>query len=65
MIGSIRRERIDHCIVVREAHLRRILRRHAGYYNDLRTHRSLGKDAPISRAVEGFANSIQGFGVGR
>ena len=54
LIGSIRRECVDHCIVVGEAHLRRILRCYACYYNDLRTHRSLGKDAPISRAVEKF-----------
>jgi hypothetical protein len=54
LMGSIRRECLDHCIVVGEAHLRRILRCYARYYNDLRTNRSLGKDAPISRAVERF-----------
>jgi hypothetical protein len=52
MIGSIRRERVDHFIVLGEAHLRRILRDYAGYYNDIRTHRSLDKDAPISRLVQ-------------
>jgi len=52
LIGSIRRECVDHCIVIGEARLRRILRCYARYYNDMRTHRSLGKDAPISRAVE-------------
>jgi transposase InsO family protein len=51
-IASIRRECVDHCIAFGEAHLRRILRSYARYYYDLRTHRSLGKDAPISRAVE-------------
>ncbi len=35
-----------------EAHLRRNLKRYAAYYNELRTHRSLGKDAPISRAIQ-------------
>ncbi len=38
LIGSMRRECLDHCIVVGEAHLRRILRCYARYYNDLRTH---------------------------
>jgi transposase InsO family protein len=52
LIGSIRRECMDHFIVLGEAHLRRILRAYAGYYNDIRTHRSLDKDAPVSRAVQ-------------
>ena len=52
LIGSIRRERVDHLIVFGERHLRRILRCYAHYYNEVRTHRSLNKDAPISRAVQ-------------
>jgi transposase InsO family protein len=52
LIGSIRRECVDHFIVFGEAHLRRILRAYAGYYNDIRTHRSLDKDAPVSRAIQ-------------
>jgi transposase InsO family protein len=52
LIGSIRRECVDHLIVLGEPHLRRILRRYADYYNEVRTHRSLNKDAPISRAVQ-------------
>jgi transposase InsO family protein len=51
LIGSIRRECVDHLIVLGEAHLRRILRAYARYYNDIRTHRSLNKDAPVSRPV--------------
>jgi transposase InsO family protein len=39
-IGSIRRECVDHIIVLGEAHLRRILRSHTCYYNEIRTHRS-------------------------
>ena len=46
LIGSIRRERVDHLVVLGEEHLRRILTKYAAYYNELRTHRSLGKDAP-------------------
>jgi transposase InsO family protein len=52
LIGSIRRECLDHIVVLGEAHLRRILRSYARYYNDIRTHRSLEKDAPVSRSVQ-------------
>ncbi|MCA6111115.1 hypothetical protein J6497_28485 [Bradyrhizobium sp. CNPSo 4026] len=52
MIGSIRRECLDHFVVLGEAHLRRILRDYARYYNDIRTHRSLDKDAPVARRVQ-------------
>jgi len=52
LIGSIRRECVDHFIVLGEEHLRRILRTYARYYNDVRTHRSLDKDAPVSRSVQ-------------
>ncbi|WP_292528729.1 integrase core domain-containing protein [Methylocystis sp.] len=54
LIGSIRRECVDHLIVFGERHLRRILRCYAHYYNEVRTHRSLklNKDTPISRAVQ-------------
>jgi transposase InsO family protein len=51
LIGSIRRECLDHMIVFGEAHLRRILRGYAAYYNEARTHLSLDKDAPVTRAV--------------
>jgi len=52
LIGSIRRECLDHVIVFGEAHLRRVLKSYAHYYNGLRTHRSLNKDAPVSRSVQ-------------
>src|ERR1700738_819428 len=52
LIGTIRRECVDHFIVLGEAHLRRTLRSYARYYNDIRTHRSLDKDAPVSRPVQ-------------
>jgi len=52
LIGSIRRECVDHFIVLGEAHLRRILRAYARYYNEIRTHRSLDKDAPVSRPIQ-------------
>jgi len=52
LIGSIRRECVDHFIIFGEAHLRRLLRSYAEYYNRIRTHRSLDKDAPIPRLVQ-------------
>jgi transposase InsO family protein len=52
LIGSIRRECVDHFVIFGEVHLRRILQAYARYYNSIRTHRSLGKDAPISRPVQ-------------
>ena len=58
LIGSVRRECIDHVIILGEAHLRRIMSRYASYYNQARTHRALGKDAPISRPVQPFGRII-------
>src|SRR5438034_2705973 len=52
LIGSFRRECLDHMIVFGKAHLRRILGRYAAYYNESRIHRSLDKDAPFHRAIE-------------
>jgi transposase InsO family protein len=58
LIGSIRRECVDHIIVLSEAHLRGILKSYARYYNATRTHLSLNKDAPISRAAENAGRII-------
>jgi transposase InsO family protein len=52
LIGSLRRECVDHVIVLGEAHLRRILKNYAAYYNGVRTHRSLQKDAPVFRPIQ-------------
>ncbi|WP_086002700.1 integrase core domain-containing protein [Reyranella massiliensis] len=52
LIGSIRRECLDHIVVFGEAHLRRILAGYADYYNEHRTHLSLGRDAPCHRPVQ-------------
>jgi len=51
LIGSIRRECIDHIVVVGERHLRHVLLSYMNYYNETRTHLSLDKDAPFTRAV--------------
>ena len=58
LIGSIRRECLDHMIVFGESHLRRIVSLYASYYNEARTHLSLTKDAPISRPIERFGRLI-------
>ena len=52
LIGSIRRECVDHTIALDEMRLRRVLKSYADYYNCVRTHRSLKKDAPVSRPVQ-------------
>jgi hypothetical protein len=52
LIGSIRRECVDHIIVLGEAHLSRILKYYADDYNSVRTHRSLNKDTPASRQIQ-------------
>jgi transposase InsO family protein len=52
LIGSIRRECVDHFVILGEAHLRHILLTYARYYNEIRTHWSLDKDAPASRLVQ-------------
>jgi transposase InsO family protein len=52
LIGSIRRECLDHIVVFGEAHLRRILVAYIGYYNKHRTHLSLDKDSPNCRPVQ-------------
>src|SRR2546425_9478710 len=58
LIGSVRRECTDHLIVFNAEHLRRILAKYAAYYNDVRTHVSLGKDAPYTRQIERFGDII-------
>jgi putative transposase len=52
LIGSIRRECLDHVIVVNERHLRRILHSYFEYYHRTRTHLSVDKDAPDTRPVQ-------------
>jgi transposase InsO family protein len=52
VIGSIRRECLDHLIVFNEAHLRRILARYFAYYHESRTHLSLDRNAPVPRDSE-------------
>jgi putative transposase len=52
LIGSVRRECLDHVIVLGERHLRRILTRYTTYYHGARTHLALEKDAPTPQRIQ-------------
>ena len=52
VVGSIRRECLDHLIILGERHLRSILKNYVNYYNVSRPHLSLERNAPVPRSVE-------------
>jgi putative transposase len=52
VIGSIRRECLDHVLILDERHLKRVLRDYLDYYHQSRTHLGLEKDCPVPRSVE-------------
>jgi len=52
LIGSIRRECLDHLIVLSEQHLQQVLTEYFAYYHESRTHLSLDHNAPFPRSVE-------------
>jgi transposase InsO family protein len=52
LIGTLRRECLDHVLIVGEWHLRRMLASYSSYYNESRTHLALEKDAPLRRAIQ-------------
>jgi transposase InsO family protein len=52
VIGSIRRECLDHIVIFNERHLRRVLSSYVDYYQRTRTHLSLDKDCPDSRPIQ-------------
>jgi transposase InsO family protein len=58
LIGSIRRECLDHVVVFGERHLRHLLLSYMAYYNGTRTHLSLNKDAPVPRAVQAIGRIL-------
>jgi transposase InsO family protein len=58
LIGSIRRDCLDHVVVFGEQHLRHLLNSYQKYYNEARTHLSLHKDAPIPRAVQTVGDTL-------
>src|SRR6266403_4354976 len=53
LIGSIRKEALDHVVVLGERHVRQVLSSYLTYHNEARTHLSLDKDASVPRAVQG------------
>jgi len=52
VIGSIRRECLDHMIILGESHLRRVMNEYVSYYNESRAHQSLEGNSPVTREVE-------------
>ena len=58
LIGSIRRECLDHVVVFGERHLRHLLLSYMAYYNGARTHLSLNKDAPLPRVVQAIGRIL-------
>lgn len=56
LIGSLRRECLDHVIILSPTHLRRVLTRYAAYYHRARTHLSLEKDAPTPRRIHALTD---------
>ena len=58
LIGSIRRDCLDHVVVFGERHLRHLLNSYQKYYNETRTHLSLHKDAPIPRTIQTVGRTL-------
>jgi len=52
LIGTLRRDCLDHVLIFGERHLRRVLTLYSAYYNDTRPHLALGKDTPLARAIQ-------------
>jgi putative transposase len=51
-VGTLRRELLDHVVVLGERHLQRLVRQHVAYYNEDRPHMALQRDSPVARAIE-------------
>jgi transposase InsO family protein len=58
LIGSVRRDCLDHVIVFGERHLRYLLASYQRYYNEARTHLSLRKDSPVPRQAQAVGRLI-------
>ena len=54
LIGTLRRECLDHLLVFGEQHLRQVLESYSLYYNETRTHLALSKDVPLRRAIQRY-----------
>ena len=64
LIGTIRRDCVNHVVALGERHLRYVLKSYASYYNNWKTHRSLQKDAPVSRPVQQIGRIVSHALVG-
>src|SRR5271157_4067521 len=64
LIGTIRRECVDHVVVLSEQPLHQVLKSYAKYYNTARTHRSLAKDAPLTRPIHRIGRIVSHALVG-
>ena len=58
-MGSVRRECLDHLLIVSEAHLRHVLAAYVAYYNEARPHQGLGQRTPVPRATSGGQGPIR------
>jgi transposase InsO family protein len=58
LIGTLRRDCLDHLLIFGESHLRQVLKSYALYYNEARTHLGLDKDTPLPRAVQRTGNIV-------
>lgn len=58
VIGSIRRDLLDHTVVLNEPHLWRLLDQYSEYYNGYPTHLGLNKDAPLGRAIQSVGRIV-------
>src|SRR6516165_5915969 len=58
LIGTLRRECLDHMVIFSEAHLRRILSAYTVYYNHTRTHLALNKNCPLERPIQRFGSVV-------
>ena len=52
LVGTLRRDCLDHVLIFGARHLRRVLAAYSAYYNETRTHLSLDKDAPLGRSIQ-------------
>lgn len=64
LIGSIRRECLDHVIIFSAAHLRRVMEAYALYYNKDRPHLALAKETPLGRAIETHGRIVSSARIG-